>query len=117
MPRVKRGTTTKKRHKRLLKKTKGYANKRGRLLKEATTARLPAKKHAQRGRKVKKRDFRSLWITRINNGLKANDSVSYSVFMNQLKIKKVELNRKTLAYLATESPKVFSEVVKFVMSK
>ncbi len=117
MPRVKRGKTVRKKHKRLLKKTKGYANKRGRLIKQAKEARLHALKHSARGRKIKKRDYRSLWIVRINNGLRLNGDYTYSTFIKQLKVKKVDLNRKTLAFLASEEPQVFSEVVKFVMSK
>lgn len=117
MPRIKRGTTTRKKHKRLLKKTKGYANKRGRLIKQAKEARLHALKHAARGRKIKKRDYRSLWIVRINSGLKLNGDYSYSTFIKQLKAKKIKLNRKTLAFLATEAPQVFKEIVKLVMSK
>lgn len=116
MPRVKRGTTSRKRHKRLFKSTKGYTAQRTRSVRRATEARLHARKHAQKHRRLKKRDFRSLWIVRINNGLRANGT-TYSAFMAKLKAKKVQLDRKSLAYLAAEQPKAFAEVVKFVSGK
>ncbi|MFH0830791.1 MAG: 50S ribosomal protein L20 [Parcubacteria group bacterium] len=116
MPRVKRGTTTRKRHKRLFKTTKGYTGLRTRSVRRATEARLHARKHAFKHRRLKKRTFRSLWIVRINNGLRA-EGVSYSRFVHQMQNKKVALDRKTLAYLADQMPEVFSAVVKFVICR
>ncbi|MFO0704575.1 MAG: 50S ribosomal protein L20 [Candidatus Andersenbacteria bacterium] len=65
---------------------------------------------------MKKRQFRSLWIVRINNGLRANGT-TYSAFVHQAKVKKVQLDRKSLAYLAAEQPKAFAAVVQFVVGK
>ncbi|MDP2587303.1 MAG: 50S ribosomal protein L20 [bacterium] len=116
MPRVKRGTTSRKRHKRLFKATKGYTAGRTRSVRRATEARLHARKHAYKHRRLKKRQFRSLWIVRINNGLREHGS-TYSTFIKELKVKGILLDRKALAYLAAEQPKVFAEVVKQVIAK
>src|SRR3990167_4203630 len=116
MPRIKRGTTVRKRHKRLFKTTKGYTGLRTRSVRRATEARLHARKHAFKHRRIKKREFRKLWIARINNGLRAQ-GVTYSTFVHQMTVKKVALDRKSLAFLATEMPAVFKAVVKFVMAK
>jgi len=116
MPRIKRGTSVRKRHKRLFKSTSGYTAMRTRSVRRAHEARLHALKHAQKHRRMKKRSFRSLWIVRINNGLRANGT-TYSVFINAAAAKKVALDRKSLAYLAAEQPKAFAEVVKFVTGK
>lgn len=116
MARIKRGTTTRKRHKRLFKATSGYTGLRTRSVRRATEARLHARKHAFKHRRLKKRELRSIWIVRINNGLRAQ-GVTYSSFVHQAKIKKVELDRKSLAYLAAEQPIAFKAVVQFVMGK
>ena len=116
MPRVKRGTTSRKRHKRLFKSTKGYTAGRTRSVRRATEARLHARKHAYKHRRLKKRQARSLWIVRINNGLREH-STTYSAFIKQLKAKNVELDRKALAYLAAEQPEAFKKVVDFVLTK
>jgi len=116
MPRIKRGPSTRKRHKRLFKSTSGYTAGRTRSVRRATEAQLHARKHAQKHRRMKKRQFRSLWIVRINNGLREHGT-TYSAFVHAAATKKVELDRKSLAYLAAQEPKAFAEVVKFVTGK
>lgn len=111
--RVKRGTTTHKRHKKILKLAKGYRGGRSKLIKEAKTAVMHAGADAYRGRKQKKRDNRSLWIIRINAAL-SEHNVSYNKFMNDLKKKNIELDRKVLAQIAMEDPKSFADLVKKV---
>ena len=111
--RVKRGTTTHKRHKKILSLAKGYRGGRSKLIKEAKTAVVHAGADAYRGRIQKKRDARSLWIVRINAGLSQN-GVSYNKFMNDLKKKNIELDRKVLAQIALEDPEAFAELVKKV---
>lgn len=111
--RVKRGTTTHKRHKKILALAKGYRGGRSKLIKEAKTAVMHAGADAYRGRKQKKRDARSLWIVRINAALSTRD-ISYNKFMNDLKKKNVELDRKVLSQIALEDPKAFEELVKKV---
>lgn len=113
MPRVKRGTTVKKRHKKLLAKTKGFRHGRKNLIKLARQAALRAGTHAFRDRRAKKRDFRSLWIIRINAGLKPYD-LSYSKFIGGCKIAKIELNRKVLSELADQNPEEFKKIVEKV---
>lgn len=113
MPRVKTGTTRLARHKKILKTTKGYRMTKSRLYKVAHEAYLHAGQYAFAGRKKKKGQFRTLWIKRINAGLKSIDStLRYSKLVKSLSDKKIELNRKMLAYLASKEPKAFEEVVK-----
>ncbi len=116
MPRIKRGIATRKRHKRLFKSTSGYTAGRTRSIRRAHEAQLHARKHAQKHRRMKKRQFRSLWIVRINNGLRAQGT-TYSAFIHAAAAKKVQLDRKMLAYLAAEQPEAFAAVVKFVTGK
>lgn len=110
MPRVKRGTTTKKKHKNLLAKTKGFRHGRKNLVKMARQADTKAGQYAYRDRRTKKRDFRQLWIVQINAACRLND-ISYSVFMNGLKKAQIELNRKVLAQMAQENPEEFKKLV------
>lgn len=109
MTRIKRGILTKKKHKKLMKLTKGYQGpERVKTRKEGY---LKAGQHAFAGRKIKKRDYRSLWILRI--GAKSREfGLSYNRFINGLKKANVELDRKILAHLAVAEPKVFEELVK-----
>lgn len=109
--RVKRGTTTHKRHKKILSLAKGYRGGRSKLIKEAKTAVMHAGADAYRGRIQKKRDARSLWIVRINAALSAH-SISYNKFINDLKKKNIELDRKILADIALNDPEAFAELVK-----
>ena len=110
MSRVKRGVTTRKRHKRILKQTKGYWGQRSNILCRAKETLRRALAYAYVGRKLKKRDMRKLFITRINGAL--NDfGLSYSVFINKLKIKDIQLNRKMLSQISIFEPTVFAKIV------
>lgn len=106
---------TKKRHKKILKQAKGYRDKRHNVWNLARRAVMMAGKNAYIGRKLKKRDFRNLWISRLNAALK-HYGIQYSRFIYALSRKRVGLNRKMLSELAIREPKVFEEVVKFVKS-
>ena len=112
--RVKRGKTANKRHKRTLALAKGYRGGRSKLYKQAKEAVIHAGADAYRGRKEKKRQTRSLWILRINAALKPH-GISYSKFINTLKQKNIELDRKILAQIALEDPESFEEMVKKVI--
>ena len=112
--RVKRGKTVNKRHKRTLALAKGYRGGRSKLYKQAKEAVIHAGADAYRGRKEKKRQTRSLWILRINAALKPH-GISYSKFINTLKQKNIELDRKILAQIALEDPESFEELVKKVI--
>ncbi len=110
MARVKTGTVRRKRHKKILKETKGYKGTRSRLFKRAHEAYIRAGEHAFAGRKQRKRDMRKLWIQRINAALNEFD-LSYSRFINLLKKKNINLNRKMLAELAVRDPEAFKKIV------
>jgi len=110
MARVKRGVQVKKTHKNILKKTKGYRHGRKSLVRQAKQAILKAGKYAYRDRRVKKREFRSLWIIQINAACRLN-GIKYSTFMNGLKKKNIELDRKILADLAQNHPDEFTKLV------
>lgn len=110
MARIKRGTMHVKRRKNLLAKTKGYKWRRKNTVRQARTAVIKAGVEAYRGRKLKKRDMRSLWIIRLNASLREN-GLTYSRFIPMLKNAKVILDRKTLAYLAAEYPAVFKKLL------
>ncbi len=115
MVRVKTGTVRKRKHNKILKKAKGYWMSRRKQYKKAHEAVLHAGKYAFAGRKLKKRDFRSLWILRINAALR-NKGLTYSKFINMLKKQKIELDRKILSKIANEYPKVFDELIEKVQS-
>jgi large subunit ribosomal protein L20 len=108
--RAKTGTTRRKRHKKILKQAKGYRMTRSRLYKVAKEAVLHAGQYAYAGRKLRKRDFRRLWIQRINAALSTTD-LTYSKFIKKLKDNQIELNRKILADLAVNQPEVFFTIV------
>lgn len=110
MTRVKRGVTTHRRHKKILKSTKGFGGLRSKLIKWAMSANYKAGTNAYEGRKLKKRDFRRLWITRINAACKA-EGMNYSRFVYGLLKAKVIVDRKILADLAVHNPEVFKKVV------
>lgn len=116
MTRVKRGTTTGRRHKAIFERTKGFRMTKRRLIKVAHEADYHAGTYAFAGRKRKKRDFRTLWITRISEAVKTH-GLSYSRFIHLLEEKKVGLNRKTLSYLIVNQPTVFETIVKEVQKK
>lgn len=111
MVRVKGGMTTRRKHKKVLKQAKGYWMSRHKQFKKAKEAVLHAGAYAFTGRKAKKRDFRSLWITRLNAALRSMD-FTYSGFIDKLNKKKIVIDRKILAQLVVEQPKVFEKIVK-----
>jgi large subunit ribosomal protein L20 len=110
MSRVKRGIATKKRHKRLLKQTKGFWGQRKNIFKRAHETLLRAWAFAFKSRKLHKRDMRSLFISRITASVRPH-GVSYSKFIHGLKVANVELNRKMLSQLAIFEPEAFTQIV------
>lgn len=114
MPRVKRGVLAKKRHKRVLKAAKGYYGARSRLFRSAQEAVNRGLDYAFRDRKVKKRQFRAMWIVRINAACREN-GISYSKFMDSLNKKGISLNRKALSEIAFSDPSAFTGIVKSLM--
>ena len=113
MTRIKRGVASHKKHKKLLSLTKGYRGTKRKLVKVAKEATLHAGEYAFHGRKRKKIDFRRLWITRISEASKLN-GISYSVFMNKLSKKNIELDRKILADLVRNDNDTFKKIVESV---
>ena len=113
MSRVKAGVVTRRRHKKVLKRAKGYYGRRKNTFKVANQAVEKAGQYSYRDRKVKKRQFRSLWIQRINAAVRIS-GLSYSDFMDKLKKSKIELNRKVLADIAMNDPESFKQIVKSV---
>ncbi len=111
MTRVKRGITAHKRRKNILKRAKGFDNRRSTNLAAAREALLHAESYAYRDRRNKKRDFRALWLVRVNAALRDNGT-TWSKFAALLKKNKIELNRKMLAELAVRTPEVFDKMVK-----
>ena len=110
MARVKRGVQARRRHKKVLKAAKGYYNARRKVFRVAKQAVTKAQQYAYIGRKLKKRQFRSLWIARINAGARAN-GLSYSRFMNGLIKAGITLDRKVLADIAVHDATGFAAVV------
>ena len=106
MARVKRGLNAHKNHKKVLKLAKGYYGGKSKLFKTANETVMRAMRNAYIGRKLKKRDFRSLWIARINAAARLN-GLSYSRFMNGLKLAGVDINRKMLSEIAIADPEGF----------
>lgn len=111
MARVKNGAVTKARHKKVLKEAKGYFGSKHRLYKSAKEQLMHSGQYAFRDRKQKKREFRKLWITRINAACRQND-ISYSRFIEGLTKAGVEVNRKMLSEIAINDPKAFTDLVK-----
>jgi large subunit ribosomal protein L20 len=111
MPRVKRGVTAHARHKKILKLAKGYYGARSRVYRVAKQAVIKAGQYAYRDRRQRKRQFRALWITRINAGAREN-GLSYSRFMDGLKKASIALDRKVLADMAVYDKEAFAELVK-----
>jgi large subunit ribosomal protein L20 len=114
MPRVRSRTVRKKRHKKWLKLTKGYWGRRKNLFKVAKVAAIKGLDYATRDRRVRKREFRKLWITRIGAACNAN-GISYSTFIHNLNKAKIALNRKVLADMAVFDEEAFSLLVKHTM--
>ncbi len=105
--RIKRAVNSLKKRRKVLKSAKGYRGARGKNYRVANQAVMKSGQYAYTGRKLKKRDFRSLWIARINAGCRQND-MSYSTFMHGLKLANITLNRKVLADMAYSDEKAFA---------
>ena len=110
MPRVKRGVTARARHKKVIALAKGYRGRRKNVYRIAKQAVMQAGQYAYRDRRQRKRQFRQLWIARINAGARLN-GLSYSKFMNGLKRAAIELDRKVLADLAVFDKAAFAQLV------
>lgn len=110
MPRVKRGVTARARHKKVIALAKGYRGRRKNVYRVAKQAVMKAGQYAYRDRRQRKRQFRQLWIARINAGARIN-GLSYSKFMNGLKRAAIELDRKVLADLAVFDKAAFAQLV------
>ena len=110
MARVKRAMNARKYHKKILKLAKGYYGGKSKLFKTANETVIRALRNAYVGRKLKKRDFRSLWIARINAATRMNGT-TYSRFMNGIKLAGIDINRKMLSEIAINDPKAFTDLV------
>ena len=110
MARVKRGVTSKARHKKVLKSVKGQWGRRKNTIRVARQAMEKAMQYAYRDRRNKKRDFKSLWIQRINAGVRA-EGLTYSKFINGLNKSGIKIDRKVLAEIAYDSPEAFKTIV------
>ncbi len=111
MPRVKRGVTARSRHKKILKAAKGYYGARSRVFRVAKQAVIKAGQYAYRDRKQRKRDFRSLWIARINAAAREH-GLSYSRLIGGLKKAAIDLDRKVLADMAVHDKEAFAELAR-----
>ena len=109
MPRVKRGVTARARHKKVLELAKGYRGRRGNVFRVAKEAVMKAGQYAYRDRRNKKRDFRALWIVRINAAVREL-GMSYSTFINGLKKAEIDIDRKVLADLAVHDRPAFNKI-------
>ena len=109
MPRVKRGVTARARHKKVLRHAKGFRGRRGNVFRVAKEAVMKAGQYAYRDRRNRKREFRRLWIARINAAVREL-GMSYSVFMTGLKKAKIEIDRKVLADLAVSDKPAFAKI-------
>lgn len=116
MPRAKGGFKTRRRRKKILERAKGYYGSKSRLYRIATEAVDKALQYAYRDRKVKKREFRALWITRINAATRAI-GMTYSQFMAGMKKAEIGLDRKALAHIAYNDPEAFKHIVETVKQK
>ena len=116
MARVKRGVTAKARHKKILKLAKGYYGHRSRIYRVAKQAVIKASQYAYRDRKQRKRQFRVLWIARINAAARMN-GITYSRLVAGLKRACIEIDRKVLSELAISQPEAFKAVVETVKAK
>ena len=116
MARVKRAVNSRKNHKKVLKLAKGYYGGKSRLFKTANETVIRALRNAYVGRRLKKRDYRRLWIARINAATRIN-GLSYSKFMHGLKLAGVDVNRKMLSEIAIHDAKAFTDLVEIAKSK
>lgn len=110
MPRVKRGVTARARHKKVLDKAKGYYGARSRVYRVAKQAVIKAAQYAYRDRRQRKREFRALWIIRVNAAARSH-GMSYSAFMNGLKKAAIQIDRKVLADIAVHDKNAFAALV------
>lgn len=115
MTRIKRGITAHKKRKNILKRTKGFDNRRSTNLAPAREALLHADKYAYRDRRNKKRDFRAIWLVRTNAALRENGT-TWSKFAGILKKEKITVNRKMLAELCVNHPEMFDKMVKEIIA-
>ena len=115
MARVKRGVTSHAKHKKVLKQVKGQYGRRKNTIRVAKQAMEKAMQYAYRDRRTKKRDFKSLWIQRINAGVRA-EGLTYSKFINGLNKSGIQLDRKILAEIAYDNPEAFKTIVKKAQS-
>ena len=115
MARVKRGVTSHAKHKKVLKQVKGQYGRRKNTIRIAKQALEKAMQYAYRDRRAKKREFRSLWIQRINAGVRA-EGMTYSKFINGLNKSGIKLDRKVLADIAYNNPEAFKSIIKKVQS-
>ena len=115
MARVKRGTTTHARHKKVLKQSKGFVGRSSTNYRIALERLEKSLQYAYRDRRVKKREFRALWIQRINAAVREH-GMTYSRFINGLKLSGIEMDRKVLSAIAYDAPASFAEVVKKVQA-
>ena len=115
MARVSRGVTARARHKKVLKRAKGYYGRRKNVFRVAVQAVERGMQYAYRDRRNRKRDFRGLWIQRINAGVRMH-GITYSQFINGLKKATIEIDRKVLAELAVNQPEFFKALVEKVQS-
>ncbi len=113
MAHVKRGTVSRRKHNKLFAQTKGFTGTKNRLTRDAREALLHAGQYAYHGRKLRKRDNRALWITRISEAVK-KEGISYSVLINKLKKSNIELDRKILDELVQNDPETFKQIVSSV---
>ncbi len=112
MSRVKSGKVTHARHRKIVKQAKGYYGQRSRCFKTAAQAVDKARQYATRDRKNRKRDFRRLWIVRINAAVRALDpSLTYARFIDLMRKAQIEIDRKVLADLAVREPEAFAQIV------
>jgi len=116
MPRVKRGVTSRARHKKVLKQSKGFRGRRGNVYRVAKQAIMKAGQYAYRDRRQRKREIRSLWITRINAAVREL-GLSYSTFMVGLKRANIEIDRKVLADLAVLDKPAFAKIANQVKAR
>ncbi len=113
MARVKRGTVSRRKHKKLLAKVKGFRGTKSKLIRTAKQAALHAGAYAFHGRKLRKRNMRSLWITRIGEAAK-QEGISYSVFINRLKKSNISLDRKILSDMVVNDMNTFRKLIENV---
>ncbi len=116
MARVKGAMNARKKHKKILKLAKGFRGARSKLFRPANQYVMKSLRHAYIGRKLKKRDFRKLWITRINAAARAN-GLSYSRFINGLKVSGIQMNRKVLADMAVNDKEGFAQLAQAIKQK